>query len=129
AFLKNPQNGLFGGLGGFFEYERWNYNGVKAELLPLDQSPIEVNSWKANAYLNYKKWFAEKFFLDVGLYYQTRFDRLWSRYRIAISTEFSWQMTEHVQLLVRYQPLYDKAPIVPIRQWFHQFTTTFSLNF
>lgn len=129
AFFRAKQRGLFWGVGGFYEYEKWNYNGVNEALLPLDQSPIKVNSWKANFYLNYKKWFADKFFLDLGIYYQARFGQLFKTPRIAFSTEFSWQITRYLQLLTRYQPIYDVQPVVPINKWFHQFSTTFSLSF
>lgn len=129
ALFRDSKKGLFGGVGGFYEYENWNYNGVEEELLPIDQTSIKTHNWKANFYLNYKTWFSNKFFLDIGTYYQARFDQIFETPRIAFSTEFSWQLTEHIQLLTRYQPLYDVQPIVPIRKWFHQFTTTFSLSF
>lgn len=129
AFSRMPQKGLFGGIGFFYEHEKWNYNGVEDTLLPSDQSPIIVNNLKINLYINYKKWFADKFFLDIGGYYQARFDTLFETPRLAVSIEFSWQITRHLQLLTKYQPIYDFQPIVPIAKWFHQFSTTFSLSF
>lgn len=34
--LANESMGIFAGSGPFYEYEDWNYRGVKDELLPLD---------------------------------------------------------------------------------------------
>ncbi|MEM1123974.1 MAG: hypothetical protein AAGJ18_26285 [Bacteroidota bacterium] len=51
---------------GFYEFERWNYDGVADDLLPANPSAIDVFSWKANLYINYKKWFAEQFFWTLG---------------------------------------------------------------
>lgn len=129
AFFRMAKRGLFAGVGVFYEHEKWNYDGVKEELLPIDRSPIPTNYLKTNWYINYKKWVADKFYLDISGYYQARFDELLKNPRLALSSEFSWQFQSHLQLITKYQPIYDFRPIVPINKWFHQFIITFSLTF
>jgi hypothetical protein len=129
AFLRNAKAGLFAGLGGFYEYEKWNYNGVKDELRPPDTSPITQKTVRMNFYLSYKKWFSEKFFLDASFYYQPRFDQFFQSPRLASSTGLNWKISKYLQLGTQYQNIYDVAPIVPINNWFHRFTSAFSVNF
>lgn len=129
AFFRDKRKGGFAGVGVFYEQEKWNYNGVEDELLPLDQSPIKTNLFRANFYLSYKNWIAPNFFIDISGYYQPRLDNAFQYPRFAASMQFAWQINSNLQLITQYQPIYDFQPIVPINKCFYQFSTTFSLNF
>lgn len=129
SVFREKKHGLFAEAGGFFEREKWNFNGVPDERLPPDRTPVVNRFWKANFYLSYKSWLTEQFFVDLSLYYQGRFDHLFSRPRLASSSEVAWQLTQYLQLGIRYQNIYDAAPVVPIDSWFHRFVTAFSVSF
>jgi hypothetical protein len=47
--------GLFFGFGPFYEYETWNYNGVKDELVPIDASTQTTQQIKLASYISYKQ--------------------------------------------------------------------------
>lgn len=128
AIRRQTRSGVFIGLGTFYEYEKWTYRGVRAELLPLDQAPIITNTLRFNAYVSWKQWLGERYVLDVSLYHQAGFDRIFRAPRLASSTAFSWQISEYLRLGARYQNIYDPEPVVPIREWFHRFVTAFTIT-
>lgn len=128
AIRRQPKSGIFVGIGAFYEYEKWTYRGVKDELLPPDRTPISTNGVRFNLYGSWKHWFGEKYVLDVSVYQQARFDEILSSPRLGSSTAFSWQISKYLRLGARYQNIYDPAPVVPVRNWFHRFVTAFTVT-
>ncbi|MEA3451223.1 MAG: hypothetical protein U9Q83_04900 [Bacteroidota bacterium] len=84
ALVKN-NTGLFFGVGGLYEYERWNYSGVPDNLLPTDLSAIEVNRLRANSYVSFKQGFGDLFDLDISGYYQPNLSNFFKNHRLASS--------------------------------------------
>jgi hypothetical protein len=127
--IKNAKTGLFAGIGPFYEYERWNYNAVSDENLPASIQSIDTVNLKVGTYISYKHWIADRVFMDVSLYHQSRFDQVFDRPRLATSTRIGYQISEHLQLVAMYQNIYDYGPIVPINRWFHRVIGTISVSF
>ncbi len=74
--IKKPKTGLFAGIGPFYEFERWNYNGVPDEKLPINVAPIDTLNVKIGSYISFKHWIFEKIYLDLSVYHQSRFDEI-----------------------------------------------------
>jgi hypothetical protein len=122
--------GFFAGIGPFYEYERWNYNGVSdSALIPADPIPIEVSHIKLGLYVNLKYSPADRISTDFSVYYQSRFDGLFSTPRLASSSRVSYRFTKHLSLAGMYQNIYDFAPVVPIKQLFNRVTLSVSISF
>ena len=81
-----------------------------------------------NLYGSWKQWIGDKYVLDFSVYQQARFDEIVSAPRLGSSTTFSWQISKYLRLGTRYQNIYDPAPVVPIREWFHRFVTAFTVT-
>lgn len=127
--IKNPKTGLFIGAGPFYEYERWNYNGVPDEKLPTNLTPIDTMNVKFGMYISYKHWIFDKVFLDLSAYHQARFDEIFYRPRLATSSRVGYQINTYLQFVVMYQNIYDYKPIVPIDNWFHRVIATIAVSF
>jgi hypothetical protein len=105
--------GLFFGFGPFYEYETWNYNGVKDELVPIDASTQTTQQIKLASYISYKQILIEIFNIDISAYYHDKFTEMLTFPRLASSIKIGIQLTEHFEALIMYQNVYDFKPVVP----------------
>lgn len=123
-----PNFGIFAGIGPFYEYESWNYNGVVDSLIPTNPQTINQETLKLASYVSYKQKITERVNLDISIYYQSRFNRF-DLPRLASSSKIGYQLTQHLELVLIYQNIYDYKPIVPIDPWFHRFIASVSVSF
>lgn len=121
--------GLFLGTGPFYEFERWNYNGVDDELLPSDLTKIEKENIKLGSYLSFKWFTNHKFDFDISFYHQSRFDELFSTPRLASSSSVTYNITDNIGLILRYQNIYDYKPVVPIDKLYNKIIFTIEVAF
>ena len=121
--------GFFFGIGPFYEYERWNYDGVKEKFRPLDLSDVESENMKIGSYLTLK-WFTDRNFdFDISIYHQSRFDEIFSTPRLASSTSVTYNFTDNIGLILRYQNIYDFDPVVPTDKLFNNIIFTIEVAF
>lgn len=124
------RGGLFLGTGPFFEFERWNYEGVPYEIeLPDDITPLEQKNIKLGTYLSLKLEPFDNIFLDFSAYHQGRFDALFSTPRLASSTMLTYKFTRYLGLSLEYQNIFDPEPLVPIRKDFHKVKFGLTVSF
>lgn len=121
--------GFFLGTGPFYEFERWNYKGVKDELLPLDLTEIERENIKLGTYLSVKWFTDQKFDFDISIYHQSRFDAIFSTPRLASSSSITYNFTDNIGLILKYQNIYDYKPVVPIAKLYNKIIFTIEVAF
>lgn len=127
--LVNNSTGLYFGIGSLYEFERWNYSGVPDDLLPIDQSAIEVNRLRANSYVSFKQSFGDLFDLDISGYYQPNLSNFFKNHRLASSFELTYNITKYIGLRLLYQNIYDSAPLVPIDKLYHDVNFGITISF
>ncbi len=127
--LSSDKHGIFVGTGPFYEFERWNYNGVKDELLPADLSDVEQENVKLGTYVSFKWITDHNFDFDISIYHQSRFDEIISTPRLASSTSITYKFTKNIGLILRYQNIYDYKPVVPIDKLYNKIMFTIELTF
>lgn len=127
--IHKPNVGLFLGVGAFYEHEKWNYAGVSDTTL-IPENPVDVNASlpRGNVYLSFKRNFGTLFTLDLSGYYQPSFEHI-SKYRLASSSELTYNINQNVGFTVLYQNIYDPEPIVPIDKLYHDVTIGLTLSF
>ena len=128
--LTREKIGIYAGTGPFYEWERWNYDGVPAQRkLPADLSSVRQVDLKMGSYLSFKVKPFEEFIFDLSAYHQSRFDEIFLTPRLASSTDVTWNFTDYLGLSLIYQNIYDYAPAVPIKKDFHKIILGISVNF
>jgi len=121
--------GFYVGTGPFYEYERWNYDGVADDLVPAIPKDIISEEVKLGTYLSFK-WKTEiNLDFDISFYHQSTFDEIITTPRLASSSSVKYNFTEHLGLILQYQNIYDYKPIVPIDKLYNQFLATFEVAF
>lgn len=127
-FHRSQTAGIYYGVGGFYEYELWNYDGVPEEQLPADLSPVTNRLFKINSYFSLKWRPVKTLNFDLGLYYQSRYDDL-DRPRLGCHLNLEYQITKNLALGINVQTLYDYSPVVPVDPWNHVVLRNFEYHF
>ena len=128
AIIKE-NTGLFFGIGSLYEFERWNYSGVPDDLLPTDQTPVEIDQFRGTSYISFKQKLGDLFDLDISGYYQPTFSSPFKKYRLASSFELTYNITNFLGLRFLYQNIYDPTPLVPIDELYHDVNFGITLSF
>ena len=127
--LYKENLGLFFGTGPFYEYERWNYKGVKDDILPSDLNEKETENIKHGTYVSFK-WFTEyNIDFDISIYHQSRYDEIFTTPRLASSTSVTYNFTNNIGLILAYQNIYDFKPVVPIDKLYNKILFTIEVSF
>lgn len=127
---KSKKWGLFVGVGPFYEYEKWNFNGIAdMNLIPGNELYREQENIKMGSYVSLKYTVADFLFIDISGYYQSKFDEWNSAPRLASSSRITYNFTQALGFAVTYQNIYDPAPLVPINKTFHKLVLGFSITF
>lgn len=122
--------GLYAGIGPFLEFERWNYDGVSNNnLIPIDAKKIENRDVKVGSYISVKYFPLDQLFIDLSVYYQSRFDELTSAPRFASSSRVTYNFTRYFGLSLIYQSIYDPRPVVPIDKLYNHVTAGLTISF
>lgn len=127
-FHRSQKGGIYFGLGGFYEYERWNYDAVPEDQKPADLSPVIKQFFKITSYFSIKWKPIPVINTDLGLYYQSRYDRL-DQPRLGCHLNLEYQVTKHLTLGINARTLYDYAPIVPVDPWLHAIFQQLRISF
>ena len=67
--------------------------------------------------------------VDISLYHQVPIDDLLGKARLASSIGLTYNFTDHLGLVLRYQNNYDPAPVVPIDKLFNKIQFTVQVSF
>jgi len=127
--LQNRKLGFFFGLGPFYEFERWNYDGVKDHLLPANTKKIGSEKIKIGSYISFK-WISDfDLTFDFNAYHQSTLNEFFSTPRLASSTSITYNFTDNLGLLLKYENIYDYNPIVPIDKLFNKIIFTIDISF
>lgn len=121
--------GFFMGSGPFYEYEKWNYNGVPDEKLPTDRTAIITSYTKSGSYVSIKWFTSQDFDFDFSIYHQSRYRDFFKSPRLGSNTSVTYNITEHIGLIVAYQNIYDPMPQVPIDMLFNKILMTIEVAF
>ncbi|ALO16444.1 hypothetical protein L21SP5_02824 [Salinivirga cyanobacteriivorans] len=119
--LTKDKMGVYLGSGPFYEYEKWNYEGVSSITnTPPNRNPVKSEKLKHGTYISIKYTPIAAFSIDLSGYHQARYHNIFYQPRLANSSGITWNITKHIGLTFIYQIIYDFNPIVPIRKDFHK---------
>ena len=122
--------GFFAGSGPFYEYEKWNYEGVSdSTLIPEDTTPIIIKNIKLGSYLSLKFMPNSQLLFDISIYHQSRFDEIISSPRLASSSGVTYNINENIGITFKYQNIYDYDPPVPIDKLYNKVVSALSVAF
>ncbi len=119
---------LYMGSGLFYETEKWDWSGVKTELIPANPRDIKKQTWRSNSYIKYSKKVSE--FIDItsisylqfplsGPFFQTRW---YQEAKLFVNAG------KHFNVLFKYNHTLDAKRVVPIDKFYYSFSTGIQLK-
>jgi len=128
--INKEKLGFFAGLGTFYEHERWNYEGVKdTSLIPAITNDVYSDRFKLGSYFSLKYKSDYNFTIDLSIYHQSRYDEIFTTPRLASSASITYNFTEYLGLIAKYQNIYDYNPLVPIDKLFNRIILSIDISF
>ncbi len=115
--------------GFMFEYEKWNFEGVKTENLPANTNPRETFNPRFNWYFSYEQFINNQIVINSGLYYFLRTSFVESLPRIGFHGRFGYKITKNLRYNLNLRTMYDYEPIVPVSKLWYTFTNELVYNF
>ncbi len=124
---KNWQLSIATGI--MYENEEWNYKAVDTSLKPATQINQITHVAKSNNYIRWEGKLSASSNLCVVIFYQSSFNNLFANYRIAPSIKFDVIISKHFNFGIAFASLYDKKPVVPIKNFYYNFSNAISYVF
>ena len=107
---------LTSGIGFFYEYEKWNMDGVPkytGENITLHQRTL-----KTRLAIGFKILFSEKWQLTTSSYMHSRLDSNIANPRFAYDLQLKHHITKNFGIWLSYQLIQHTKPIVPIKKMY-----------
>lgn len=104
------------GIGAMYEFEAWDYSGVPAGTVIIDDSPIKNHFIKLNTYLSYHQQINKVLDIEAIFYFQSRPDSYFVLPRLSHNAAFTFNISKHIKFTVLWALFYDAAPPVPINK-------------
>lgn len=115
------------GLGLMYEIERWNYDGVDSNKVPVNKTPITNNYIKLNSYIRMDWKPNSNNDIAINVFIQTRPTSFHPR----IAPHLQWNINagKHVGFAVSYSGMYDESPVVPIHNFYFSLSNSILVKF
>jgi hypothetical protein len=116
------------GLGLMYEWEKWNFDGVTADKLPLVHPDfIKTDQVKLNQYIKLSAQLFTTTEITLTNFIQAPVDKEISHPRFADFLQWNIPLSKKVGLNLNFESLYDAAPVVPIKNFYFNYQTGFSV--
>ena len=103
-----------GGIGFFYEYEKWNMDGVPNLVVP-NETRVQ-QTIKTRLAMGVKILFTEKWNFTTSGYIHSRLDSNVANPRFAYSFDLKHHFTNHLGIWLSYQAIQHTKPIFPIKK-------------
>ena len=127
-FLDKNKISLFSGLGLMYEFENWNYSGIRPDAVPGTEN-VRNSFLKLNSYISFRQKLSEYIVSNFVMYLQTRTDSYFVVPRISSDAQITFKLNRHISFSMRYNIFYDAAPPVPTFNWFYSIVNKIVFNF
>ena len=127
-FVESKSLDLYVGIGLMYEWEKWNFDGVDSNKLPiLHPKYIQTKLVKMNQYVKVSTKLFKTTELTFTNFIQARLNDQFVSPRIADFLQWNIPLTKKISINVNFDCIYDVAPIVPIKHYYYNYTTGFAI--
>ncbi|MEI8060155.1 MAG: hypothetical protein WCG67_08360 [Ferruginibacter sp.] len=125
---ENKKFDFYMGIGLMYEWEKWNFDGVAADKLPLVHPDfIKTDQVKLNQYFKLSAQLFTSTEITVTNFIQAPLDKGINHPRLANFLQWNIPLSKKVGLNLNFESLYDAAPVVPIKNFYFNYQTGFSV--
>ncbi len=127
-FLEKRKSDLYAALGVFHEWEKWNWNGVKDEYLPVNPKNRFSNKFRFNNYLKYSVKLSDMVDFSAITYVQFPLAGKFFQPRWYVEANLYLAASKHINFVVHWDHIIDRLRVVPIDYFFYSFSTGIQMN-
>lgn len=122
-FFEKRKADLYAALGLFREWERWNWNGVKAALVPDPALVRKREMFRVNQYLKYSVKLTDQLDISTVSYLQFPTVGRFLQPRWFFDLNAYVAAGKHLRFMMHWDHMFDNRRVVPIDQYYYGFST------
>ncbi len=122
-FLEKRKADLYFASGIFREWEKWNWAGVKPELVPNDAADRTRKMFRLNEYLKYAIKLSDQVDVSTVSYLQFPLKGNFFQPRWHFDTNVFLHVGKHLSFTVSWNHVIDNNRLVPIDRFYYSFST------
>ena len=110
------------------EWETWDYRSVPPDKIPINSTDKKTNNIKLNCYYNISQKILDNIDLSFIIYLQSQPNANFIYPRISPSIQLNVAVTEKFSISFIMNGFYDRKPVVPIRNFFYDFSSAINIQ-
>ena len=126
--IEKKVTDLYIGSGFFYETEKWNWSGVKPELVPPNPKDMMKQMWRSNNYIKYSRKITDHIDITSISYLQFPLDGIFFRPRWYQESKLYFNAGKHINILLKYNHTFDPRRVVPIDKFYYSYSTGIQLK-
>jgi hypothetical protein len=119
---------IYGAIGAFYEVERWNWNGVKSDLVPNKPSDIQRDMLRLNTYIKASRKLTRNIDVSSISYLQFPLKGIFFQPRWYFEANMYVAATDKIELVLHWDHIKDVNRVVPIDDFFYTFSMGIQVN-
>jgi hypothetical protein len=128
-FLEQRKSDLYLGSGIFYEWEKWNWSGVKEPQQQLNRPIIQRTMFRLNQYLKYAIKLSDQVDFSAISYLQFPLKGSFLHPRWYTDANLFLGLGKKITFIVHWDHIFDSFRPVPIDKFYYSFSTGLQLNF
>jgi hypothetical protein len=126
---ENSSFDCYIGIGLMYEWEKWNYDGVSSDKLPaVHPDFIKTDQVKLNQYVKVSAKIFTTTEITITNFIQTPVDQNIEYPRLANFLQWDIPLSKKVGINLNFESIYDSSPVVPIKKFYYNYQTGFTVN-
>lgn len=128
-FFEQKAMDLYTATGIFYERERWNWNGVRKDLVPRDANIIARSMYRLNQYLKFSQKLTETIDLTSVTYFQFPINGPFFKPRWYFESNVNVTASKRLGIVLHWDHILDGYTAVPIDRFYYSFSTGLQVSF
>lgn len=126
--IDQQEGDIYAGVGTFYEVERWNWQGVKAELVPANPNDIQRDMFRLNSYLKVSRKLTKNIDLSAMSYLQFPLQGDFLQPRWYMDANMYITASNKLEFVLHWDHIRDLNRVVPIDDFFYSFSMGLQVN-
>ena len=116
------------GMGGFYEIEKWNYDGVDSTVQVINTDPISRKLYRLNHYWKFAYKLNDKIDISTLSYIQFPINKDFLNLRWYLEFNTNLTISKKVSCFIHWDHIIDNYRVVPISNYYYTFNYGLTLN-
>lgn len=126
--IEKEKGDIYAAIGTFYEKEKWNWDGVKPDLLPLFTNDITRSMFRLNTYLKVSRKLSKNIDISSTSYLQFPLQGKVYKSRWYMDVNLYVTATQKIEFIFHWDHLRDLNRLVPIDDFYYSYSMGFQVK-